>query len=180
MLLDRGAARTAPPASTAKLLTATAVLTAYPAAHRFTTTVVAGAKPGTVVLVGGGDPTLTAAATGTAGAYPGAARIGRLAAQLRAQHVRVQRVVVDDALFTGPSISPDWAPEDVPSTYASAITAAMADGGRAAPGDAVRSATPDLAAGHALATAAGSRPPRSPAGRHRPGRGSWPASARRR
>jgi D-alanyl-D-alanine carboxypeptidase/D-alanyl-D-alanine-endopeptidase (penicillin-binding protein 4) len=58
-------------------------------------------------------------------------------------------------LFAGPAISPDWAPEDVPSDYASAITPVLADGGRAAPGDVLRSAEPDLAAGHELAVLLG-------------------------
>ena len=153
VLLDDGGSRTAAPASTAKLLTAAAVLSVYPATHRFTTAVVAGSAPGTVVLVGGGDPTLTGAPAGHAGAYPDAARISSLADQLRTQHV--SRIVVDDALFTGPSVAPQWAAEDVPSSYASAITATMVDGGRADPGAAVRSAAPDLAAGHALARALG-------------------------
>jgi D-alanyl-D-alanine carboxypeptidase/D-alanyl-D-alanine-endopeptidase (penicillin-binding protein 4) len=149
VLLDEHGTGTAAPASTAKLLTAAAALSVYPATHRFTTSVVAGSAPGTVVLVGGGDPTLTAAPAGRDGAYPDAARLSSLARQLRGQDVR--RIVVDDSLFSGPSVAPQWAPEDVPSSYASAITAVMVDAGRAAPGDVIRSATPDLAAGHALA-----------------------------
>lgn len=69
--------------------------------------------------------------------------------------MQVKRVVVDDSLFTGPAISPNWAPEDVPSTYASAIYPVLADGGRPSPKAAVRSADPDLAAGHELAAALG-------------------------
>ena len=46
------------------------------------------ATPGTVVLVGGGDPTLTAAAAGQAGAYPDAARVSDLARQLRQRGAR--------------------------------------------------------------------------------------------
>lgn len=149
VLLNDHGSRTAAPASTAKLLTAAAALSVYPATHRFTTSVVAGSAPGTIVLVGGGDPTLTAAAAGQTGAYPDAARLSDLAWQLRGRHV--SRIVVDDSLFTGPTVAPQWAPEDVPSDYASAITAVMADGGRAAPSDVIRSATPDLAAGRALA-----------------------------
>jgi serine-type D-Ala-D-Ala carboxypeptidase/endopeptidase (penicillin-binding protein 4) len=78
-----------------------------------------------------------------------------LAAQVRAQHVPVSRLVVDDSLFTGPATSPAWAREDVPTDYASPITAVMIDGGRGEPGDVVRSAAPDVAAGHALAAALG-------------------------
>lgn len=150
VLLGRHATTPAPPASTGKLLTAAALLTVRPATYRITTTVVAGSA-GTVVLVGGGDPTLTAAAAGQDGAYADAARLSDLAARLRKQHVAVNRIVVDDSVFTGPSVSPSWALEDVPSDYASAITGVMADGGRAEPNDGTRSATPDLAAGHRLA-----------------------------
>jgi D-alanyl-D-alanine carboxypeptidase/D-alanyl-D-alanine-endopeptidase (penicillin-binding protein 4) len=146
----------AAPASTGKLLTAAALLAVRAPTDRIPTKVVAGAA-GTVVLVGGGDPTLTGAAAGQPGAYAGAARISDLAAQvlraLASSHQSVQRIVVDDSLFVGPTISPDWAAEDVPSDYAGAITAVMADGGRAAPTDGIRSTEPDLAAGHELAAA---------------------------
>ncbi len=110
---------------------------------------------GAVVLVGGGDPTLTGAARGEPGAYADAARITDLAAQLQHAHVTPSRIVVDDSLFTGPAVAPQWAPEDVPSDYASAITAVLADGGRARPTDVLRSAAPDLAAGRRLAAALG-------------------------
>lgn len=142
------------PASTAKLLVAAALLAVRAPTDRIVTTVVAG-PPGTVVLVGGGDPTLTSAPAGKQGAYADAARIGELADQLRAAHVSVRHVIVDDALYSGPLVSPQWAAEDVPSSYAAPVTAVMADGGRAAPNDTVRSATPDLDAGRRLADAVG-------------------------
>jgi hypothetical protein len=68
------------PASTAKLLTAAAVLAARGPAYRLTTRAVAGPEPGDVVLVGGGDPTL---AVNGVGQFPGAARLDRLAAQVK-------------------------------------------------------------------------------------------------
>jgi D-alanyl-D-alanine carboxypeptidase/D-alanyl-D-alanine-endopeptidase (penicillin-binding protein 4) len=154
-LYSHGARTPAAPASTAKLATAVAVLALRGGDDRIVTRVVRG-QPGTVVLVGGGDPTLSAAAPGGASAYPDAARVSDLAHQLR-QHsnVQVNRIVVDGTLYHGPSVSPYWAPEDIPSDYAAPITAAMVDGGRAAPGDTVRSTAPDLAAGKALAAALG-------------------------
>jgi D-alanyl-D-alanine carboxypeptidase/D-alanyl-D-alanine-endopeptidase (penicillin-binding protein 4) len=142
------------PASTAKLLTAVAVLSVHAAGDRFATKVVRGPS-GSVVLVGGGDPTLSGAAAGRASEYLEAGRMSDLAAALRRAGVRPTRIVVDDSLFTGPAVSPKWAPEDVPSDYASAITPAMVDGGRAAPDDAVRSSTPDVAAGRRLAVLLG-------------------------
>ena len=154
VLFSRGGSTPAAPASTAKVLTAAAVLATRGPGYRIRTTVRAGSD-GAVVLVGGGDPTLTGAARGEPGAYADAARITDLADQLRRAHVTPTRIVVDDSLFTGPSIAPQWAPEDVPSDYASAITAVLADGGRVGPTDVIRSAAPDLAAGHRLAAALG-------------------------
>jgi serine-type D-Ala-D-Ala carboxypeptidase/endopeptidase (penicillin-binding protein 4) len=153
VLASHGAATPAPPASTAKLATALAVLAVRETNERITTRVVAGTQPGTVVLVGGGDPTLTAAAPGEQGPYAGAAHISDLARQLRGVHVT--RVEVDDSLFTGPAVSPYWAPEDVPSDYAAPIMSSTVDGGRDTPGAELRSTAPDLAAGNALAAALG-------------------------
>lgn len=156
VLYNRLGTTPAAPASTAKLLTAAALLAVRQPASRISTRVLAGGE-GTVVLVGGGDPTLTGAPAGEQGAYPDAARISDLAAKTRRalapSRGTVRRILVDDSLFAGPTVSPDWAPEDVPTDYASAITAVMADGGRAAPGDSIRSSTPDLAAGAELAAA---------------------------
>jgi D-alanyl-D-alanine carboxypeptidase/D-alanyl-D-alanine-endopeptidase (penicillin-binding protein 4) len=142
---------TAAPASTAKLLTAAAVLTVHRGTDRIVTRVETDANPGELVLVGSGDPTLTGAAPGQPGAYPDAARMSALAAQVTARHIQVSRILVDDSLFTGPSVSPNWGAGDAPSDYAAPITAAMVDGGRNQPGDEVRSGQPDLAAGQALA-----------------------------
>jgi len=149
VLFAQGGTMPAAPASTAKLATAIAALSVYQPTDTFTTQVVAGAQPGTVVLVGGGDPTLTAAAPGHDGAYAGSARISNLARQLHG----VRHVQVDDGRFTGAGVSPYWAPEDVPSDYAAPITAAMVDGGRDTPTARIRSTEPDLAAGRALAAA---------------------------
>ena len=61
VLFDRGAANYVTPASTAKLVTSVALLSVTAPDQRLTTKVVAGSRPGEVVLVGGGDPTLSAA-----------------------------------------------------------------------------------------------------------------------
>lgn len=156
VLLDRSAAIAVAPASTAKIATAAAVLRVHKSTDRITTRVVAGPSPGAVVLVGAGDPTLSAVPAGTAPPYPDAARISDLAAQLAGAHVT--SVIVDDSLFTGPAVSAQWQPEDVPSSYASPVTALMADGGRDTPGALLRSAAPQLAAGKALAADLGLPP----------------------
>jgi D-alanyl-D-alanine carboxypeptidase/D-alanyl-D-alanine-endopeptidase (penicillin-binding protein 4) len=153
-LLDQRSNELVAPASTAKLLTAAAMLSVHKVTDRFTTKVVAGASSGTVVLIGGGDPTLSGAAVGQATEYPEAARVTDLTRQVKKQlaGIPVTQILVDDSLFTGADTAPGWASEDAPSSYASPITAAMVDAGRDSPDATVRSATPDLAAGQALAS----------------------------
>jgi serine-type D-Ala-D-Ala carboxypeptidase/endopeptidase (penicillin-binding protein 4) len=158
VLLDRSGAEIVAPASTAKLLVAAAILTVRKATDRFVTRVVAGSSPGTVVLVGGGDPTLSAAPVGQPTPCAGAARMSDLAAQVKASLAGqpVTHVVVDNSVFTGPTTAAGWGPDDAPSTYASPITGTMVDGGRGTPTcdpQDLRSGTPDLAAGQALASA---------------------------
>jgi len=146
------------PASTTKLVTAATVLAAVGPTHRIPTRVVAGAAPGEVVLVGGGDPTLSIDDTGF---YPGAARLDVLAAATRTAlgDTAPTKVLIDSSLFSGPAFGPGW-DDDIPTGgYAAAITALMVDGARtdpaAAKGWAPRSAAPDLAAGRAFARALG-------------------------
>ena len=103
-----------------------------------------------------GDPTLTAAQPGEPGAY-GPARPGSATSPRRcARHTcRSRRIVVDDGAVHRPGgVAGLAAPTTCPSDYGSAITAVMADGGRASPDAVVRSATPDLAAGRAFAAPA--------------------------
>lgn len=142
------------PASTAKLLTAAAVLATRGPGYRIPTRLAYAS--GTLVLIGGGDPTLTAATGSTAPAYPRSATLSTLVRTFRAEHLDVRRIVVDDAAFSGPTVSPAWDADDVPSSYGAGITAVMTDGGRASPGAVIRSAAPDLAAGQELATQLGS------------------------
>ncbi|WP_157849748.1 MULTISPECIES: D-alanyl-D-alanine carboxypeptidase/D-alanyl-D-alanine-endopeptidase [Streptomyces] len=60
LLYGSGENTPATPASTTKLATAIAALSLIPGDTRLSTRVVRGAEPGTITLVGGGDPTLTA------------------------------------------------------------------------------------------------------------------------
>ncbi|WBP87524.1 D-alanyl-D-alanine carboxypeptidase/D-alanyl-D-alanine endopeptidase [Kitasatospora cathayae] len=60
LLYGSGENTPATPASTTKLATSIAALSLIPGDTRLTTRVVRGATPGTITLVGGGDPTLTA------------------------------------------------------------------------------------------------------------------------
>ena len=146
------------PASTIKLVTAVTVLTARGPGYRIGTVAVAGARSGEVVLVGGGDPTLAAGATGT---YPGAARLDELATQVKKAlgGTAPTKVIVDASLFTGGPYGPGW-DDDIPGGgFVGPITALMTDGARIDPkavkGYAARHGQPDIAAGRALAKALG-------------------------
>ena len=125
------------PASTLKLLTATAALEELGAEHRFTTTVVRPTR-GSVVLVGGGDPLLTdlrqERPPEVSKRYPPAATLQDLAEQtaqrLRSDGVRQVRLQYDDSLFTGPAVNPAWEPSYIPDSVVSPITALWVDEGR--------------------------------------------------
>jgi D-alanyl-D-alanine carboxypeptidase/D-alanyl-D-alanine-endopeptidase (penicillin-binding protein 4) len=122
-------------------------------ATRLETRTVAGALPGEVVLVGGGDTTLTVRPAKDG--YPRPARLADLAeataAVLRVKGVVEVTVSVDDSLFSGPSRSPDWRPGYVAAGVVSPVSALSLDGGRVRPGFARRSADPAVAAGERLA-----------------------------
>jgi D-alanyl-D-alanine carboxypeptidase/D-alanyl-D-alanine-endopeptidase (penicillin-binding protein 4) len=155
-LFDQDAGDPVTPASTAKLLTAVAALTTLDPAATLETTVVAGAAPDEVVLVGAGDPTLSTTAPSLT--YPGAATVADLAAQVQAAlpaGTAVSRVVVDSSLFEGPLTAEGWGPEDAPSSYAAPVTATAVDGARVTPGEDPRSGQPGTDAGAALAAALG-------------------------
>ena len=156
VLLDQGSENPSTPASTAKLLTAVAALTTLGPDTTLETTVVAGAAPGEVVLVGGGDPTLSRTVPSLT--YPGAPTVADLAAQVRSSlppGTEVTRVVVDSSLFDGPLTAAGWGPGDAPSTYAAPVTATAVDGARVRSGDLPRSGAPGTDAGTALAVALG-------------------------
>lgn len=110
VLVDLAGSTPQEPASTAKLLTALAALTALGADTTLPTTVVQGA-PGSLTLVGGGDVML-AAGRGDAAATNGRAGLADLADQVtRALKLAGSTEVtlrVDDRLVSGPALSPGW------------------------------------------------------------------------
>ncbi|MET9041661.1 D-alanyl-D-alanine carboxypeptidase/D-alanyl-D-alanine endopeptidase [Streptomyces sp. NPDC003631] len=138
-LYDKGADQALTPASTTKIATAVAVLSAAGTDHRLTTRTVL--EPGTdkVVLVGGGDPTLTARrkTDGWAGLRTLA---DRTAAALKKRQLASVSLSYDTSLFAGEAlhpigVNPNLAP----------VTALMADEGRtdgSTSGPAPRSADP--------------------------------------
>ncbi|MEV0082092.1 D-alanyl-D-alanine carboxypeptidase/D-alanyl-D-alanine-endopeptidase [Saccharopolyspora sp. NPDC050642] len=146
------------PASTGKLLTTSAALLALDHQHRFTTKVVRGSTPGSVVLVGGGDPTLSKLPAGEESVYDGAPRLDDLAAQvMAATGGNVTSVQVDTSRYTGPEVARGWLPQDVAAGFYSPMQSAMLDGGRADPArdTSPRSQTPAMETAQELATRLG-------------------------
>ncbi|MEV6523453.1 D-alanyl-D-alanine carboxypeptidase [Longispora sp. NPDC051575] len=159
---DKGGDTPAVPASTIKLSTAAAALTARGADYRIETKVVAGAQPGEIVLVGGGDVTLS---LDGAGAYPGAAKLSDLANQVKTALVgqALTKVTVDNSAFAGPGTAPGWAPADIGSWVNTVVPVAV-DGGRFEAKDPAgegskRQPDPSIAAGGALAKLVGGTVP---------------------
>jgi D-alanyl-D-alanine carboxypeptidase/D-alanyl-D-alanine-endopeptidase (penicillin-binding protein 4) len=155
-LFDQDGDAPSTPASTAKLLTSVAALTTLDPSDTLETKVVQGASPGEVVLVGGGDPTLST--TAPSKTYPGAPTMADLATQVRAAvpaGTPITGVVVDNSLYTGPLTASGWGAGDAPSSYAAPVTAAAVDGARVTPGSDARSGQPGIDAGAALAGALG-------------------------
>ncbi len=149
----------ATPASTLKLLTTTAALEALGPATTFTTTVVEGATPRSIVLVGGGDPFLEPAPVKPAEAaetYPTRADIVTLAkhtaAALKAKGRTRVRLGYDDTLFSGPAVDPHWEKTYIPEEVVSPIGALWVDRGVDASGE-HRVADPAKAAAEAFARA---------------------------
>lgn len=129
-LWDHNGRQPLTPASTTKLLTMAAALLTLDHDMQLTTKVVAGPSPDTVILVAGGDATLSGLPDGQTSIYPGAAHLDDLVAQVKkATGGTVRKVQIDLSLFSGAQTGPGWAPDDVPSTYAAPITAGMLDAG---------------------------------------------------
>jgi D-alanyl-D-alanine carboxypeptidase/D-alanyl-D-alanine-endopeptidase (penicillin-binding protein 4) len=140
------------PASTMKLVTGAAVLAALGPDHTFRTTVVQ-AKAGEIVLVGGGDPYLTAKSA--AGTFPRRASVNDLAkstaAALARSRTRTVRLGYDARLFTGPAWNPAW-----PRGYGDQVTpisALWVDEGRLYGSTGPRTKNPARAAAEAFGAA---------------------------
>ena len=162
------------PASTLKILTAAAALQVLGPQHRFTTRVVAGAVPDQIVLVGGGDPMLTASDGDRSGGTPLSTLADRTAESLAESGITTVDLVVNDRLFIGPAVNPDWRSNYVPSGVVGPVSALALDGGRITPGRSQRADDPALEAAATFAEMLGARGITVRAG---PVRGDAPASS---
>ena len=138
VLYSASAGALATPASTTKVVTAVAALDALGPDARFTTTV---RQVGdTVVLVGGGDPTLAVNGYPSSD-YPRPATLAQLAAgtarALKAQGHRSVRLGYDTALFSGPDMAQGWTDSLISTGNVTPIVALEADQGRLTPSGAL-------------------------------------------
>ena len=155
-LWSRGPQDPQVPASSTKLLTTAASLLVLDPAGRFTTSVVAGPTPDSVVVVGGGDPTLSSLPDGEESVYSGAAHLDDLVAQVRAARAgapALRTVYLDLSRYDGPTLAAGWDPVDIAGGNLAPMVPTMLDGGRLVPTevDGARTATPAQTLGGELA-----------------------------
>ncbi|MFE9771482.1 D-alanyl-D-alanine carboxypeptidase/D-alanyl-D-alanine-endopeptidase [Streptomyces sp. NPDC005931] len=106
-LYGTGGADALTPASTTKIATAVAALSALGPDHRLTTRAAFEPDTGEVVLVGGGDPTLTARAKEAEAGWASLRDLAeRTAAALAKRGVREVTLSYDTTLYTGPTRHP--------------------------------------------------------------------------
>lgn len=137
-LWDRQAATPARTASVLKILTGAVLLSALGPDYRLTTRVVAGSTPGSVVIIGGGDPTLSRLPTGQESVYRGAPKLADLAAQTVAAYAAanpdapgITEIVLDASYWsTADRWDSSWSRELQTIGYASEVTALQVDGDR--------------------------------------------------
>ena len=119
-----------------KLLTATVALDTLGAKGRLTTRVVEGSTAGTVIVIGGGDPTLRA---GGSSVYSGAPSLSELATQTVSEYQArypesptITRVLVDLSMFPiDDAWHPSWPVSERTIGYQPLIIPFMVDGDRA-------------------------------------------------
>ena len=160
-LFDRNGEQPQRTGSVLKTLTAAAALNILGPDAQLSTRVIDGSSPGTIVLQGGGDPTL---ATTTNSFYDGAPQISDLAnaamAAYTAAHpgVPITSIVLDSTMWDpADNWDSSWLRKEQDDGYQAEVTALMVNGGREDPTDTVSTRTSDPIgdAGRAFASAAG-------------------------
>jgi D-alanyl-D-alanine carboxypeptidase/D-alanyl-D-alanine-endopeptidase (penicillin-binding protein 4) len=162
VLFDRSAAVPGATASVMKTLTTSVGLAILGPDYQFSTKVFAGSTPGSIVLVGGGDPTLSA---GHGTVYSGAPTLADLATQVNKAWSTahpdgepITSIVLDATMWnTADEWDPSWPASERTQGYQPLIVPLMVDGDRANPAkqDSPRSTDPVMAAGKAFQAALG-------------------------
>jgi D-alanyl-D-alanine carboxypeptidase/D-alanyl-D-alanine-endopeptidase (penicillin-binding protein 4) len=162
MLFDRAAAGAVPQGSAIKVLTAAAALNILGPDYQMPTRVYEGSTAGTIVLVGGGDPTISQLPAGTESVYAGAPKLDDLANQVnKAYKGTITKIVLDATMWsTGDKWDASWSRSQQTGGHLSEVTALQVDGDRADPTQAVspRSTDPVARAGALFAESLGLDP----------------------
>ncbi len=163
VLVDRSGSTPVTPAGTMMVLTAAAALAVLGPDYRMSTRVVVGTTPGTVVLVGGGDATLSRLPIGQESVYRGAPKLDELAAQVVAAYAAanpdepaITSLVIDATYWSAADAwNPQWNRDRIAGGTQAPATALMVDGDRSDPRQQVsaRSTDPVARAGQAFAEA---------------------------
>lgn len=137
VLYDRSATAGASPASVLKVITAAAALATVGPSYQFSTKVFEGSEPGSIVLVGGGDPTLSRLPVGAESVYKGAPKLADLAAQTKAAWETlhpgdpITKVILDASLWsTADKWDSTWDRSEQRDGWHAEVTALMIDGDR--------------------------------------------------
>lgn len=135
VLLNLNGEEATPSASVLKVLSVAASLTHVPANYVATTKVfTVPSEPGTVVLQGGGDHTLSNMTKGSYTTYAKPARLETLATQVLNSWTGtepIKKIILDSSFFKGATYSPYWFSSDRTNGYISHITALQVDSDRA-------------------------------------------------
>ena len=135
VLLDVRGNEATPSASVLKVLSVAAGLSYLPATYTATTRVfTVPSQPGTIVLKGGGDHTLSQMTKGSYTTYSKPARLETLANKVLTSwnsDQAISKIILDSSFFKGPSYSPHWLASDRTNGYISHITALQVDSDRA-------------------------------------------------
>lgn len=160
LLLAENADEAIPMGSVMKIVTATVAMDVLGKGARLTTRVVDGSTAGTVIVIGGGDPTLRA---GGSTVYSGSPSISELATQTLAAYQAkypesptITRVLIDLSMFPiDDAWHPSWPESERTIGYQPRIVPFMVDGDRANPGlqTSPRSTDPALKAANAFVAA---------------------------
>ncbi len=137
VLLDIRGSEQTPSASVLKVVTAATAMVHLPSSYTAKTSVYeVPNQPGTLVLVGGGDHTLSAMTGTSFTTYSRAPRLDTLAArvvQLWSHDFEVKKIILVDEFFGGPSYNSAWKASDRTNGYVSHITSLQIDADRANP-----------------------------------------------
>lgn len=137
VLFDRAGTTPARTASVLKTLTAAAALATIGPDFQIRTSVYAGSQPGSIVLVGRGDATLSQLPPGVESVYRGAPKLSDLATQVLANYdtgVPISSIVLDAGYWSmADKWDPAWKRSEQTQGYHSEVTALQVDGDRADP-----------------------------------------------